>query len=233
MKRITTLVALMAAAMAMTAAVGAASASAQSTVFCETPRFESTYCPAGKVMPAGTSFHVGSTAWTDGLRIKSNGTTVYHCGNYMRFESTAESATYWLPAATEFKVNAETCKFREGAAGSCSSATLGGSGATLNPWNTGFDTLIRVGSSSPMTFSFTCTNPGGPTLTCQYAAQSTVGLAVDSQAETAVTSSEALDFVAANPPWYAWGAGCGKGTTLTLSIDDITHGGAPYVSVIP
>jgi hypothetical protein len=113
-KRISLLTIAALAALALTAAIGSATASA--TVLCKT---NVSPCPSSDVLPAGNYITYGANEELNALTLKSTSTaTVYQCGYVGLSERTTAERSVSLPAIGERLLG--SCNLGAGSGSSCS-----------------------------------------------------------------------------------------------------------------
>jgi hypothetical protein len=183
-KRITTLLATAAAAMALAATL-AATASA-GTVLCDQP-VNPCNSPA-EVGPAGSVLVTAQTNSKpgDGFLLTMNGNKTLRCGSsILSFKTTAKNANP-LGATTEGGVN--NCEHMAAPGKSCGTVSINWPKASIEATTSGG--VIRVGSASePLILSFTCDQGFGTQATCTYAAKGSVDFLYDREAATATVTN--------------------------------------------
>jgi hypothetical protein len=210
MKRITSLVAMIAAVMALGAAF-AASASA-GTVLCDA---QANPCAPGDVEPAGSYFVTGKINDYSAFVIKGSGTTTLQCSfNLMSAKTTTKNGNP-LPATFAGTLNPSSCKGFSQPAPNCASTSMNSPPTTLETTTENSGTM-RIGSATqPLTISMQCNFPGlGGEYACTYAATGTVTMNVGEEAAT----------IKAAPLTRVAGSSFACGTTRTLDVTNIMDG---------
>lgn len=162
MKRISTLAVAAIAALALTAALGSASAAASSTVLCKTN--ETSKCPSGDIYPAGSWVSSGGGAGDFSLKFTSGEVSC----NFSVFASktTAESGEP-LPAVGQNVV--DYCSYTS-PKNPCS-VSIPQTSNTLHAIIFGAGKIDIGTTAAPLTVNFECT-VSGTTFQCTYAASS-------------------------------------------------------------
>jgi hypothetical protein len=199
------------AALAMTAAVGASSASAE--VLCSKPVF--LWCGAENILPAGSPIGVGT--YGRGLTIGNNWSKAECYGQIVAKSTTKSTANgVPLPATTENLLNnCVTVSPYKGV--SCQTSSMSRPKASFEvggSWGAG---IIRLGSAAePLTLSISCTGEG-QTVSCIYKATEAVQLHMQTSGENAANKATIAEtpMTASSGPGNTWA--CLSSATLTMN----------------
>jgi hypothetical protein len=208
MKRITSLVAILAAVMALAAAFSAASASAD-TVICDSIK---TPCQLEEVKPTGSTVITGNYGQYLSFRIAASGMTEYECPNNTMI---AQSKTaFGNPLAANFDGTLSGCRQATGGKLACT-GSMNEPKTTLEAAATGG--TMKIGSSSePLAVTLEC---GTSPITCTYKAKDTFNLDVQAGGAKAL-----------QVPMYLPGGttpAC-NGSSPRLTVENISEG--DYIS---
>ncbi len=222
MKRISTLFVLAVTALTMTAAAGAATASAD-TVLCDNWGYGP--CASEDILPAGSTLVTGSIEGTPLVLKRASGTAQLSCGSsFMLFTTTAASGSP-LSASTTTQVNPSLCApFGKVWGAKCSDISFNERTAGLYGFlsNKGA-VLVEDGLTITMDCSAETVQ-----YTCEYSASS-LKLNVNHDANTAIAQDVPVNFVKGSSTGgkAAVDTFCGTtGTAFTLSISHIFDGNA-------
>jgi len=217
MKRITSMVAVLAAAMAL-GAVFSAGASADTALCAKAV----TDCAPSDMKPQGTYFTAGGT-YSSSFKVNTTYGPVLDCSfNLMTAKSLAENGN---PLSAEFQgvLNASKCIMANTEEPTCSSATMNSPPTTIEATGSGAG-IVRIGSATqPLTVSWGCFFPEwGGQISCTYAATGTVTMTLHKDESVTVNASP-MSRTAGNP-FACWTQ------NPTLSVSDIKDSASPYIA---
>jgi hypothetical protein len=221
-KRISTIATAALVALALSAAVGAASASALPTVLCKSPVASGSKCPSSEVLPAGSWLAYKTTTFT-----LKNSFVNFACTNGgIGAESQAESGD---PLSMKGEVAIWNC--RQGSNPLCSEVNVSKNASTVTNFGLGsIFTSWKIGSASePLKISFTC-QFSGLQVECTFAATGSINM------NTEYHSSEEWDEVrVSNASMVKTGgnAYCLTGEAAKLTIRGESVSGHNYVAPAP
>ncbi len=219
MKRVSILIAAAAAALAMTAAVGAGTASA-GTVLCTKAV---TTCAQSDIQPAGTYLMTGNNGESsEYFVLRHEGEKQLECGfNLMMVETTLRNGN---PQTGKFhgKLTASRCLVREQPTSTCTSATMNEPGTTVEATKNGGG-VIKVGSASdPLSLTYTCKFPGAESsTTCVYQATGTVTMTQAEFGESVKVSKAAFKKTSGLTTY------CGLESGWTLDVNNVLDNSTP------
>ena len=172
MKRITSLVAVLAAAMALVAAFSAASASAD-TVLCSA--YGETPCPLNEIEPAGSYLVTGNVENYLSFHIEASGQTEFECNHNTMIAESKQTIGNPLPSA--FYGTLSGCR-------NTGNANLACTGSMNQPKTTleaaAYEGTMKIGSSTePLAFTFECGVGSPGAYTCVYKATDTFNLNIE------------------------------------------------------
>jgi hypothetical protein len=222
-KRITLWAVAALAALAMTAVVGAVSASA-ATVLCSEAE---SVCAEKNVLPAGEGLPL-AVAKPDGYGkfMIRGGVGGVEC-NYAVINSTSTAeAGNPLPGQSTFGVNAKNCATWQWHEKSqpCKAVTFNNPKETLKATGNGAGTINIGSASEPLTVSFTCYTPLlEEVVECSYKANSAVPVHYDGY-EATILKTEATTSLVSGSEWC----------TSTGSLDaELVKDAGPFISTRP
>jgi hypothetical protein len=192
--------------LALTAALGAASASA-GTVLCDESKVECT-SPA-IVAPAGTWFETAQTHESIGSGFTlTGGVNNYkdlECGTSFINAKTTKKNANPLPATTATGLNPKYCTTFASEGKACSTAGMNAPNATLEATATGG--VVRVGSASePLTVSYSCYNAlEMAEFSCTYAAKGAVEMVYNRETGNVTVSNAPMVRTAQSGPAFCHG----------------------------
>ncbi len=215
MKRITIWATALVAALAMTAVIGVASASA-GTVLCSEVVAE---CPEGKVSSAGDEIMLGTSPASEGYFRVNMGFAAgtVDCETALVGSTSTMRNGNPLPGQSDIFVNSKECVNKSiGYSGSCSSTTFSEPKTTFEATGAGAG-IIKLGSASePLTFSITCYSLYyEQVLECSYKANGAIPIHYQS-GEATILKSEAKTTKVS-------GTNCGSSGSIEAELLD-AHG---------